>query len=100
MTGRWKSEAQKAKGFFFFKGFRFLRDGEVEGGCVTVVHGAFLRNINLAAGVPPVPPCQSDHFRSCLLFKTTAAVLPEHLLCAFHLLQGFEPSHLKSQTWL
>lgn len=43
-----------------------------------------------------MPPRPSNHFHSPLLFRAAAAVLPEHLLCAFHLLQGFECRHLKS----
>lgn len=43
-----------------------------------------------------MPPRPSNHFHSPLLFRAAAAVLPEHLLCAFHLLQGFECRRLKS----
>lgn len=42
-----------------------------------------------------MPPRPSNHFHSPLLFRAAAAVLPEHLLCAFHLLQGFECRRLK-----
>lgn len=43
-------------------------------------------------------PVTSHYFHVSFLLKTTAAVLPERLLCAFHLLKGFQHSVLKSPT--